>query len=73
MSRGELTSVKNAVGLDALLDDKAPGAEVLRFLAYDEDKLDKLYEDPRLLRTPIVRNGKQATVGYCPEVWEKWE
>ena len=63
MSRGELTSVKNAVGLDALIDDKAPGAEVLRYLAYDEDKLDKLYEDPRLLRTPIVRNGKQATVG----------
>ncbi len=73
MSRGELTSVKNAVGLDALLDDKAPGAEVLRYLAYDEDKLDKLYEDPRLLRTPVVRNGRQATVGYCPEVWETWK
>ena len=73
MSRGELTSVKNAVGLDALIDDKAPGAEVLRYLAYDEDKLDKLYEDPRLLRTPIVRNGKQATVGYAPEVWETWK
>jgi hypothetical protein len=25
------------------------------------------------MRTPIVRNGKQATVGFCPEVWEKWE
>ena len=73
MSRGELTSVKNAVGLDALIDDKAPGAEVLRYLAYDEDKLDKLYEDPRLLRTPVVRNGKQATVGYAPEVWETWK
>ena len=73
MSRGELTSVKNAVGLDALLDDKAPGAEVLRYLAYDEDKLDKLYEDPRLLRTPVVRNGRQATVGYCPEIWKDWE
>ena len=73
MSRGELTSVKNAVGLDALIDEKAPGAEVLRYLAYDEDRLDKLYEDPRLLRTPIVRNGKQATVGYAPEIWAKWE
>ncbi len=73
MSRGELTSVKNAVGLDALIDEKAPGAELLRYLAYDEDRLEKLFEDPRLLRTPIVRNGKQATVGYCPEVWAKWE
>ncbi len=73
MSRGELTSVKNAVGLDALIDGKAPGAEILRYLAHDEDKLEKLFEDPRLLRTPVVRNGKQATVGYAPEVWETWK
>jgi arsenate reductase-like glutaredoxin family protein len=73
MSRGELTSVKNAVGLDALIDEKAPGAEILRYLARDEDRLDKLFEDPRLLRTPVVRNGKQATVGYAPEVWETWK
>ena len=73
MSRGELTSVKNALGLDALIDDKAPGAEILRYLAHDEDKLEKLFEDPRLLRTPIVRNGRQATVGYAPEVWAAWE
>ena len=73
MSRGELTSVKNAVGLETLIDEKAPGAEVLRYLAYDEDRLEKLFEDPRLLRTPVVRNGKQATVGYCPEIWETWK
>ena len=73
MSRGELTSVKNVVGLDALIDGKAPGAEILRYLAHDEDKLEKLFEDPRLLRTPVVRNGKQATVGYAPEVWETWK
>lgn len=73
MSRGELTSVKNAVGLDALIDEKAPGAEILRYLTRDEDRLDKLFEDPRLLRTPVVRNGKQATVGYAPEVWATWE
>ena len=73
MSRGELTSVKNAVGLDAMIDGKAPGAELLTYLAYDEDKFEKLFEDPRLIRTPIVRNGKQATVGYAPEIWKTWE
>ena len=73
MSRGELTSVKNAVGLSALIDELAPGAEVLTYLAYDADKFDKLFEDPRLLKTPIVRNGRQATVGYAPEVWKSWE
>ena len=73
MSRGELTSVKNAVGLSAMIDEKAPDAEVLAYLAYDEDKFEKLFEDPRLIRTPIVRNGKQATVGYAPEIWKTWE
>lgn len=72
MSRGELTSVKNAVGLEALVDQKHPDAALLRFLAYDEDKLEKLLEDPTRLNTPIVRNGRQATVGYHPEIWEKW-
>ena len=73
MSRGELMSVKNCVGFEALIDGKAKGAEVLRYLAYDDDKIEKLLEDQTMLKTPIVRNGKKATVGYCPEVWEKWE
>lgn len=68
MSRGELTSVKNAVGMDALSSEPE-----ISYLAYDADKLDKLFDYPELLRTPIVRNGKQATVGYCPEVWKTWE
>ena len=73
ISRGELTSVKNAVGLNNLLNEKHPDAALVSYLAYDEDKLEKLLEEPKLLRTPIVRNGKQATVGYCPEVWKTWE
>ena len=72
ISPGELKSVKYAVGLEALIDQKHPDAALLKYLAYDEDKLEKLLEDPRLLKTPIVRNGKQATVGYCPEVWSGW-
>ena len=73
MSRGEFNSVKNAVGLEALIDPSAPGVELLTYLAYTADKEEKLLEEPEFLRTPIVRNGKQATVGFCPEVWAKWE
>ena len=72
MSLGELTSVKNAVGLEALVDPKHPDAALLAYLAYDADKVEKLLDNPRLLKTPIVRNGRQATVGYCPEVWQGW-
>ena len=73
MSLGELSSVKNAVGLEAMVDPKHPDAVLVSYLAGDQTKRGKLVDDPSLLRTPIVRNGKQVTVGYCPEVWEQWE
>ena len=73
MSRGEFQSVKSAVGFDSLLDDSAPGAEEIKYLAYAEDREEKLMENRRLLKTPVVRNGKKATVGYAPEVWATWE
>lgn len=73
MSRGELSSVCAAVGLESLVDPRHPDAALVRYLAYEQDKLDKLLDDPTLLATPIVRNGKKATVGYHPEVWESWE
>ena len=74
MSAGELKNVKAAVGsLDVLIDEKCPDYAVLKYLAYEADKEEKMLENPKLFKTPIVRNGKQATVGYCPEIWEKWE
>ncbi len=73
ISKGELQSVKNAVGLDALVNWDHPDAALLKYLAHDADKFEKLLEDPRLLNTPLVRNGKAATVGYQPEVWKTWE
>lgn len=72
MSRGELSSVRQVVGLEAMIDPKHPDYTLLEYLASDQAKLDKLYEDPTLLNLPIVRNGKQATVGYCPQIWESW-
>jgi len=73
MSRGEFDSVKRAVGsIESLIDEKAKGAAALRYLAYESDQEEKLLEEPALLRAPIVRNGKQATVGYAPDVWERW-
>lgn len=74
MSNGELTSVIRAVGgLDNLIDSKAKNAAMLKYLSSEQDKIEHVLDDPKLLLTPIVRNGKQATVGYKPEIWETWE
>ena len=73
ISAGELKSVMQCVKLEELVDWSNPDAALLKYLAYDEDKVEKLLDNPKLLRTPIVRNGKKATVGYCPEIWKMWE
>lgn len=74
MSRGELKSVTQAVGgLESLIRATHPDAALLRYLAYEEDKAEKLLENPALLQTPIVRNGRQATIGFRPEVWKAWD
>lgn len=76
MSKGELGSVRQAVGgLEKLLDENTKNQEMLALFNYlvPEDREEKLLENPGLLKTPIVRNGKKATVGYEPEVWKHWE
>lgn len=73
LSKGEFQSVKQAVGLNNMIDSNAKGVEMLTYLAYDKDKEDKLLENQHWLKTPIVRNGRKATVGYCPDVWKTWE
>ena len=72
MSPRELESVVSCVGLENLIDPNARDADVVKYLAFDRDKLGKLMEDPALIKTPVVRNGKRATVGYCPDVWRTW-
>lgn len=78
MSKGELTSVCQAVGgIDALIDPNAKDQQLIALLKYlgggPEAKVLKVLENQSVLRTPIVRNGKQATVGYQPDVWKTWE
>lgn len=76
LSKGEYTSVKQAVGgLDAMLNPDCKDKDALALVRYiaDEDKDEKVLENPQVLRMPIVRNGKKATVGYQPDVWKGWE
>lgn len=74
MSRGELQSVLRSVGgLSAVIDEGQEDSALLRYLAYEEDKLEKLLENPKLLKSPIVRNGQKATIGYQPDVWKTWD
>lgn len=76
LSPKEFDSVLRAVGgVENLVDWDCKDEQItlMRYMEDDRAKEDKIYDDPKLMRSPIVRNGKQATVGYCPEVWQTWE
>lgn len=76
MSKGELESVARAVGgIDAVIDPKAKDADTVAFVQYlaADQKFEKVLDNQQILREPIVRNGRQATVGYEPDVWKGWE
>ncbi len=76
LSGKEFDSVLRAVGgIDNLIDwdSKDPDITLMKYMDDKTAKEDKVFDNPTLMKSPIVRNGKQATVGYCPQVWETWE
>ena len=66
--------MRQKLGYEQLVNTKSRAYQDL-YMAYitREAAEEKLFDNPQLFLTPIVRNGKQVTVGYCPEVWETWE
>jgi arsenate reductase-like glutaredoxin family protein len=75
MSPGELKSVAAKVGIESLIDREGQRYvdKGLKYAAPTGPRVEQiLLDDPLLLKTPVVRAGKEATVGYQPEVWETW-
>jgi arsenate reductase len=76
MSAGELRNVAARVGgMEALIDRQGARyvAKGLKYAAPTGPRIEQiLVDDPLLLRTPVVRAGGKATVGYAAETWAQW-
>lgn len=76
MSKGEFNSVCQAVGgYRELIDQNCKDKDLLALITYiaEEDKVEKILENQKIIKIPVVRNGKQATVGYQPDIWKGWK
>lgn len=76
MSKGEFNSVAQVNGgLDNMINWDGKDRDLLALIKYiaDEDKLDKVLENPQVIKTPVVRNSRQSTIGYRPDVWKTWK
>lgn len=76
MSKGEFNSVAQVNGgLENMINWDGKDKDLLALIQYiaEEDKLAKVLENPQVIKTPVVRNGKQSTLGYQPDVWKDWK
>lgn len=72
LAKGELDNIVSVIPLDELIDKDGQQYKKrnMQFMVFDIEE--QLLQDPLLLRTPVIRNGKQVTIGYQPEIWELW-
>ena len=58
-----------------MINREGKGENLLALIKYiaEEDKLEKVLENPQVIKTPVVRNGKQSTLGYQPDIWKAWK
>ena len=74
-SLGELKRFAQKFGVTALVDrDSRAFADLgLRYAQFSDERwLDKLVEEPLLLRMPLVRHGNALTIGPAEQDWKKW-
>lgn len=74
MSKGELTSILKSKNVNDLINTKSKDYTRLNFgnIRSSEIKAELLLKNQKVMMTPIVRNGKEATVGYEIDIWNKW-
>lgn len=72
IAKGELDSITRVYQLDELIDREGKQFKKrnLQYMVFNLE--DELLIDSLLFRTPIVRNGKEVTVGYEPKIWKSW-
>ncbi len=73
ISPGELQNISRPIDINNLIDTESKQYKKrgMQFMVFNIEE--ELLEDPLLLKTPIVRNGEKATIGYEPDVWKNWE
>ena len=74
MSKGEFENVAKSVGIKDLINEKSKDYKKLNFenIRSSEIKSELLFKNQLVMVTPVVRNGRKASAGYNPNIWEQW-
>jgi arsenate reductase (glutaredoxin) len=74
ISKGELNSIKQKIKINDLINENSKDYKKLNLdkIRSTEMKEELLLKNPTLFNIPIVRNSREATVGYEKEIWDTW-
>lgn len=72
LAKGELENITRVFPMDDLIDREGKQFKKrnMKYMVFNTEE--ELLNDPLLLKTPIIRNGREVTIGYEPEIWKKW-
>lgn len=72
LTKGELNNITQKINIEDLLDtdSKVYKDKGMMYMKFDIEE--ELLAQPLLLKTPIVRFNKNVSIGYEPEIWQKW-
>ena len=76
MSKGEFTSVAQANGgLENMINWECKDKDMLALIKLLPMRINwkMVLENPQVIKTPVVRNRKQSTLGYQPDIWKDWK
>jgi arsenate reductase-like glutaredoxin family protein len=72
ISKGELNNISSVIPVEELIDKEGKqfAKRNMKFMVFNTEE--ELLNDPLLLKTPVVRNGRLVTIGFSPEIWKQW-
>ena len=71
LAKGELENITRVFPPEDLIDREGKQFKKrnMQYMVFNVEE--ELLNDPLLLKTPIIRNGRNVTIGYQPEIWKK--
>jgi len=72
LSKGELDNITHKINIEDLLDTESKVYKEKGMMYMKFDLEEEILNHPLLIKTPIVRMNKLVTIGYQPEIWQKW-
>ena len=56
-----------------MINPECKDKDALARVNYMADKLETILENQQVIKTPVVRNGKESTLGYEPDIGKDWQ